>query len=155
MPYEIQNHLTIDAPPEIVWEVITDLTSYREWNSFVPEASSTFEIGSPFAMKVQLFESFAQSQRETVFEFEPGRRFRYGVAGGRFSPVRSSRTHSVEACDGGRTSYCSDFEIAGWLSPLVRLLTGRLLQRGFDSMAAGLQTRAEALHAVRRELTKM
>jgi hypothetical protein len=150
MPFIIRHALEIHVPADVVWEVITDLPAYAEWNSFVPRAESTFVVGEPIEMRVHIFEGFAQRQRETVSEFIPGERFCYGVAGAPLGAVRSSRCHIVEPITPGRTRYRSNFELAGWLAPLTRFLVGRRIQRGFDAMATGLQARAEQLQQERQ-----
>lgn len=149
MTFKIDNILEIEAPIELVWEVLTDLSRYGEWNPFVPEASSTFEVGDPFTMKVQLFEMFAQPQTETIFEFEPGKRFRYGVPSMPLGAMASSRCHLVESLGPERTVYRSEFQLDGWLAPLIEGLLGGRMKKGFDTMADALKVRAEGLHGQR------
>ena len=40
----------IDAPASVVWEILTDLPRYGEWNPFCIKAESTLEIGAPIVM---------------------------------------------------------------------------------------------------------
>lgn len=152
MAFEIINELEIDAPASVVWEVIVDLASYGEWNPFVPEASSSFVVGEPIEMRVQMFDSFMQPQRETVLDYVEGERFRYGVAGMPLGAIRSSRLHVAQPLGNGRCAYRSHFELSGWLAPLVELLLGARMKRGFDSMADALEVRAEMLHRERNEV---
>jgi len=146
MAFQIKNAFEVEAPLDRVWEVITDLDRYGEWNPFVPEARSSLKPGESIEMKVRVFESFAQPQTELVTVFEPGQRFCYTMYPLPLGAMRSQRCHSVESLGPERTAYRSDFELAGWLSPLVAVPMGSRLQRGFDAMASALKERAEALH---------
>lgn len=142
--YVIEKIVEIDAPPARVWEVITDLQRYPEWNPFMRECHTTFKPGDPIDMKVQLF-ARPQPQQEIVQEYVEGKRFAYTmkpVPGGTLSSFRS---HEVEALPNGRTRYRSYFHLKGWLMPLVRGLLGARLEKGFAGMTQGIQQRAERL----------
>lgn len=45
MSKTITTHITIDAPVDAVWQTLTDLSSYREWNPFITTAAGTVGIG--------------------------------------------------------------------------------------------------------------
>lgn len=138
-------HLEIEAPAERVWEVITDLDRYPEWNPFVVACRSSLAVGAPIEMRVHVFRSFAQPQRETIFEHVPGRRLCYGVPMGSLGALASRRCHHLEP-RGAHTHYVSEFELRGWMAPVVRLLLGRRLAAGFAAMSAALKARAEAMN---------
>jgi hypothetical protein len=139
----VEHVLEIDAPPQRVWKVVCDLDRYPEWNPFVVACRSSLAVGDPIEMRVHVFRSFAQPQRETIFEHVPGRRLCYGVPGQALGALASRRCHELEPL-GARTRYVSHFELSGWLAPVVRLLLGRRLEAGFAAMSAALKARAEA-----------
>ena len=70
MPIVIDETVKIAAPPDRVWDVITDFPRYAEWNPFVVACESTLIVGDPIQMRVQLFEAFAQPQHEVIFEHQ-------------------------------------------------------------------------------------
>ena len=45
-PYALRTAITMDATPEQVWSVLTDLEAYDEWNPFIVSASGTVEAGA-------------------------------------------------------------------------------------------------------------
>ena len=45
----------IDAPAQIVWEVLVDFDRYSEWNPFCVEASGVLEVGEPLSMKLKSY----------------------------------------------------------------------------------------------------
>ena len=140
----IDHDLSVDAPPDRVWEVVTDLARYPEWNPFVIACASTLVVGDPISMRVRLFARWAQPQREQILEHERGRRLCYGLPPSRFGALVSRRSHEVFRA-ATRARYVSHFELGGWLSPLVSLLLGRRLRAGFSAMSAAIAARAEAL----------
>lgn len=144
MPIIIDATVEVNAPHDIVWDVITDFRRYSEWNPFVVECDSTLKIGDPIVMRVHVFEAFAQRQREIIFEHDPGRRFCYGVSG-MLGAIHSNRCHEVRSLDSASSEYRSHFELSGWLSPVVSGLLGRQLRRGFHAMTESIRTRSEQL----------
>jgi hypothetical protein len=144
MALVIDHDLSVDAPPDRVWEVVTDLARYPEWNPFVVACASTLVVGDPISMRVRLFARWAQPQREQILEHERGRRLCYGLPPSRFGALVSRRSHEVFST-ATRARYVSHFELGGWLSPLVSLLLGRRLRAGFSAMSAAIAARAEAL----------
>ncbi|MGH8447444.1 MAG: SRPBCC domain-containing protein [Solimonas sp.] len=143
MPFVIDKTVEINAPADVVWDVITDLAKYPEWNPFCVECVSTMKPGDPIDMKVKLMAK-PQAQREWVKEFVPGKRFAYSmkpVPGGTLSSFRS---HDVEAVDATRSRYHSHFHLQGWLKFVVLGLFRSKLEAGFAGMTAGIKRRAEA-----------
>jgi hypothetical protein len=147
--FVLDETIEIDAPSALVWEVLTDLPRYGEWNPFVVECQSTLREGDPIAMRVQIFDSFAQPQRETIFENEPGKRICYGLAPMPLGALASHRCHVLQPLSPERTRYSSQFRIQGWLVPVTRGLLGRRLERGFAAMTRAVGQRAELLREER------
>ena len=145
MPFVIEHVLSIHAPAERVWAVVSDLARYPEWNPFVVSCASTLVPGDPIAMRVRIFPLFAQPQREQILEHERGRWLCYGLRPSRLGALASRRSHEVTAEGASLTRYVSHFELSGWLAPLVRWLLGARLQAGFAAMSAALKARAETL----------
>jgi len=146
MAFVLQDSLEIDAPVEQVWDVITDLSLYPEWNPFVVAARSSLVVGDDISMRVRIFSGFTQAQRETVLQCVPRQRLCYGVVGVPGNMLRSHRCHELRAAGPARTEYRSNFELDGWLAPVVRSLLGGRLKRGFQAATHALGRRAEALH---------
>lgn len=145
MAFIIDCELEINAPLDTVWEVITDVKRYSEWNQFTVECKSTLKPGDPIDMKVMLF-SKPQAQTETIFTHVPKQSMSYGLDGGVLKAIMSNRIHTVKALGPNRTHYHSHFELSGWLMPLVRALMRSRLENGFRVMTAGIRDRAEKLH---------
>lgn len=149
MPFIIEKILEINAPADVVWDVITDVQRYPEWNPFTVKVETSFKPGEPIDMQVKLMAK-PQFQREWVTEFVPGKRFAYQMKPVPLNTLSSQRSHDVEAIGPGRTRYRSYFELKGWLHPVVVGLLGGKLEAGFAGMSEGIRKRAEELAAQRR-----
>jgi hypothetical protein len=141
----------IDAPTDLVWEVITDFASYGEWNKYIVSCESTLEEGSPMVFRAYLFPYFLTTLNETIYEHVPGRKLRYGLPMP-FGAVDGGRCHTISRMDSGKTHYECVYEITGWLSAVVGFVLGRQLERGFALMADCIKERASCL-AAQRELS--
>ena len=45
----------IDAPAQLVWDVLVDFDHYRDWNPFCVEASGVLAVGEPLTMKLKSY----------------------------------------------------------------------------------------------------
>jgi hypothetical protein len=43
---EVRTEIELKASPERVWQVFTDLASFRDWNPFIKEAEGELKVGS-------------------------------------------------------------------------------------------------------------
>ena len=146
--FVIEKVVEINAPATVVWEVITDLARYPEWNPFCVKCESTLKPGDPITMTVKLMAK-PQKQVETMLEYVEGRRFAYCMR-----PVpgllSSFRSHDVEALGPERTRYRSTFHLKQWFRVVVLAVLQKKLEAGFDGMTQGIQHRAESLWAARK-----
>ena len=147
--FVIDNVLDIDAPADVVWEVISDLPRYPEWNPFCLECRSTLKPGDPIDMTVKLMRK-PQQQREWMLEYVAGRRFAYQMKPAPLGALSSFRSHDVEATNAQRTRYRSYFHLKGWFKFVVMGLFRDKLEVGFAGMSQAIKDRAEALWAQRR-----
>jgi hypothetical protein len=145
----IEHDLEISAPAEVVWEVISDLPRYGEWNPFCIEVRSTLKPGDTIDMRVKLGKR-AQFQREFVTDYDAGRGFAYRMKPAPAGALSSRRAHQIRALDAQRCRYQSQFRLQGWLVPLVRGLLGARLQTGFSGMSHAVKQRAEQLWEQRK-----
>lgn len=139
----------VEAPAALVWHVVTDLDAYPRWNPFVVRCQSTLEPGTPITMRVHLYDRWALTQREEIFEHVPGERLCYGLRSSFLGALSSERCHLLRAESATRTRYESRFALSGRLAPVVAGLLGRRLERGFERMTSALVRRAEELAAIR------
>lgn len=144
MIFVIDRELEIEAPAHVVWNVISDLPAYGQWNPFVPECRSTLKLGDPIEMQVNL-RGARRRQVEWMTGIEEGRGFSYRMRPLPLGALSSARHHLIEPLDDQRCRYQSHFELRGWLMPLVRRLMESELDKGFSGMTQGIKRRSETL----------
>ncbi|MEU4341663.1 SRPBCC domain-containing protein [Nocardia sp. NPDC023852] len=144
MAFVIDLAVDINAPTELVWQVITDFPRYGEWNPFVSECHSSLVPGEPIDMLVHLSDS-PRKQREWIRSHTPGHELSYSMKPVPPGALHSLRSHTVTPLADNRTRYESHFELAGWLHPVVVALLGKKLRHGFAGMTDGIQKQAESL----------
>ncbi len=151
--YSIVHSREIDAPAELVWEVITDFKAYGEWNEYIVACESTLEVGSPIVLKARLLPFAVSTFREIIYKHLPGKTIHYGLPIP-LGAVNGVRSHTVTRLASGKTKYESVYEQTGWLSFFARLIVGKQLERGFATMTEGIERRALLLVKQRENESK-
>ena len=147
--------VTIDAPIDVVWDVMLDTASYGEWNTFVQKAEcpSPPTAGDPIVLHVRWANGRTTRSPERVSAVEPPVAGADGATTARLSYVyeglpaklglvRGTRHQRLRQAPGGPTSYDTVEEFSG---PLVRLAGPGRVAEGFRRHAEDLKRRAEAL----------
>ena len=150
MTFAICSSIEIDAPREAVWEVLHDVVRYPEWNPFTVSVLTTFELGSPVDMRVALLPPRKHQGRprtihqvEYVTDYLEGHRVSWGVAVGPSWFISADRVQELTDLGADRTRYFTSDVFTGFGVQLVRALTARYVQRGFDDVARALKARCE------------
>ena len=129
----------IAAPPERVWEILTDGGGYTSWDSGVEKVSGRIAPGEKITVVSKA--SPGRAFPVTVAEFTPSRRMTWkgGMPLGLFTGVR---TFTLTPDGDGHTRFTMREEYTG---PLLGLIWRSMpdLQPSFNQFANGLKHRAE------------
>ena len=132
----------IEAPIERVWDILVDVGRYGEWNPFTTRVKTDFEIGSPVDLYVTL-RPLKLKQPERVEAVDRPHLLAWGTKMGAGILLSARREQRLERLDERRCRYLTTGALTGLLTPLVMLLFGRLVRRGFNDMAWALKRHAE------------
>jgi uncharacterized protein YndB with AHSA1/START domain len=144
----VTTEVLIAAPPRRVFEIITDLDRYPEWNRFTPRislATGALRVGAEVDLDCQMTpEQLLRGEREVILELDPERLvFSMGTSRLRGRPgIVSERVQRCEPL-GADTRFVNAERFTGPLAPLVYLLYARKLKLAVDRYAADLKARAE------------
>ena len=135
--------VTIEATVETVWRVLTDFDRYGEWNPFTPHVKAELTMGARVDMRVTMG-AFRLKQTEIVCALEPPARLAWRTTIGARWLLHAVREQRLEVLDDATCRYSTSDEFKGLLMPLVILLTGGFVRRGFNAVGVALKRRAEA-----------
>lgn len=139
----LHTEIDIAAPPEVVWNVLTDLDSYADWNPFVTRAEGSVAVGARLLVHLAPPGGRPATFRPTVTVVEPDRTFewlgRLGVPG-IFDGRHRFDLHPL----GSGTRLVQSERFAGVAVPLLARSLDRTTRLGFEAMNRSLKQRAEA-----------
>ena len=135
--------VTIEAPVETVWQVLTDFDRYGDWNPFTPHVKADLAMGARVDMRVAMG-GYRLKQTEVICAVDPPTRLAWRTIIGARWLLRAVREQRLEALSDRTCRYTTSDEFKGVLMPLVILFTGGFVRRGFNAVALALKRRAEA-----------
>jgi len=143
MRYQLQSDIEIEAPPAVVWSVLTDLDGYADWNPFVVSSQGSVAVGEKLINRMQQPGGKVMTFRPKVTEVEPERVFEWLCRLG-FPGVFDGR-HRFEiqpTPTGSRLTQSEEF--SGVLVRFMKKSLDTKTMQGFEEMNTALKTRAEA-----------
>jgi hypothetical protein len=141
----IETAIDIMAPPDRVWDILTDFPAYPSWNPFIVSAYGTPTEGAWLEIHVQPPGKRALMFRPTVLVAEENRELRW--RGRLLMPGMFDGEHYFRIEDRSGTVHFVHGETFSGL--LVGLVRGTLnaTRNGIEAMNAALKERAERVTA--------
>lgn len=130
----------IAAPPDRVWEVLTDVEQWSQWTETVTSVVRLEEGPLRPGSRAKVNQPKVPETEYVVTELDPGRSFTWAAAG---PGVTTTARHDVEALPGGRSRVTLAVEQRGWLGSLMGRFYRGLTDRYLANEAAGLKARCE------------
>jgi hypothetical protein len=139
---ELRTEIEFDGTPREVWEVLTDLPSYAEWNPFIVKIDGEPRRGSKLEVRMEPQGERVMTFRPTVLEAEPGRELRWlghlGVPG----IFDGEHRWLIEEAGPGRVRFTQSERFGGILVPLLwKKLRDGGTAKGFRAMNEALARR--------------
>jgi hypothetical protein len=146
----IEHRVGVQAPAEVIWEVLSDLKSWEQWCALYPKASGEIRIGSVLDMTLALPGHAAREIKPTVMEWVPNEQLHWKLSmlGGLVKTIRYFEIESLaeESCIVSNGEY-----IGGLMGPRLGKRTARNIYRAFVDMNDALKARAESLWQARKD----
>jgi hypothetical protein len=144
MHHELHTEIDIDATPEVVWNVLTDLDSYPEWNPFITSSVGKPEVGEKLVNRMEPPGGMAITLKPHVTVVENGKSFEwFGKVG--FAGVFDGRHRfDLEASPSG-TKLIQSESLDGMLVRVLKKTVDTNTKAGFEAMNVALKARAESV----------
>lgn len=133
--------VTISAPAQTVWDVITDLESWPEMTASMSSLERVDDGPLVVGSRVRIKQPKLPAMEWTVTALVDGQRFVWESPG---LGVRTSAAHTLLEVP-GETTLRLEIEQHGMLSAPLGVLTARLTHRYLDWEIQGFKERAEQL----------
>jgi hypothetical protein len=134
----------IEAPAGTVFEVITDLPRYAEWNPWIVKAAGTPTEGATIQVR-SLVGGRIMKVDHRILRSKPDAEFRWCDLGWFTRLAYGERARWLEPRGEGKVAYRVELTITGPFSSLVKAVLGRSLAHGLKAETDALKVRAERL----------
>ena len=142
MSKRLSTHVDIEATPDRVWEVLTDLPAYPEWNPFIVRAEGVVEPGCRLTLTMQPVGARAMTLRPRLVEVATNRELRWwgkvGIPG-----LMDAEHVRLLLPQAGGTRLVHQETFRGVLVPLVAASLDRNTLPAFVAMNEALKERVE------------
>jgi hypothetical protein len=139
----IEHRIGIQAPAEVIWEIVRDLAHWADWNPTYPRAAGEIRIGGQLDVTAALPGQPQAEIKAVVLDWVPNEQLHWKTTakGGLVKTVRfiEIETLAETGCIVSNGEY-----IGGLMGGGVVRRIGRSAYRGFLAMNEALKTRAEA-----------
>jgi hypothetical protein len=154
MSGELKTSVDVDASPELVWEVLTDVPAYPQWAPVLTGAEGTFADGGEVSLSFPPGNPLLRrTVRARVVEVTPYRRLRFGLRLARLGiPGLLDTDHSMTIVerDGGVRLWL-EIRFRGLLLPVLSRSLNRNRAPAFGPVPENLKARIERLQATRSD----
>jgi hypothetical protein len=136
----MESSIEIDAPTERVWEVISQIEAYGDWNPFFVKGQGRLEAGREISLTMQPVGKSPMRFSPKVLEVVQGQRItwrgRLGIPG-----IFDGTHHlTVSRIDATHTRFEQEEDFSGILVPFAGFKPYR---QGWDLMNAALKAKSE------------
>lgn len=116
---EIRTEVVLEAPPESVWAVLTDLDAYAEWNPQTVRASGVVAAGERVELTVRPGGGRRRTMEAEVVDADAPTRLEWVASVGGRRVFEARHTFELEPLGDGRTRLHNCETLSGVLVPFV------------------------------------
>ena len=140
----IEHRIGIQAPAEVIWDILYDVEHWAEWNPLYVQAAGQIRIGSQLDLTMVIGDEPPMVIHPVVLEWVPNDQihWRLKMMGGLIS---TTRFLEIEELDTAACIFSNGEIFGGLMGPSVGKRMGRKIYRAFLAMDEALKERAEAV----------
>ncbi len=144
MHHELHTEVEIAAPIEVVWETLTDLAAYPNWNPFIVSAEGRADVGERLTNRMQPPGGRAITFKPTVTVVEAPVAFEWLGRLGLPGIFDGRHRCDLAPSENGGTLVTQSEQFDGILVRFMRTSLDTQTAAGFEAMNAALKVRVEA-----------
>ena len=99
--HEIEASIDIEAPPAVVWQVVSDFARYPEWNPFIRSLEGEVRVGERLRVRLEPPSGRGMTMRPTVLAYTPEHELRWLGRLGLPHIFDGEHRFTLEPIDGG------------------------------------------------------
>ena len=138
----LEDRVGVQAPPETIWQLVSNLEGWSAWNPLYVKASGTIRIGEILTLTEQLPGQQARIVQPRVLEWVPNEQLHW-----RLSRLKglATATHyiEIEKLNEGACIVSNGVLIGGMFGPSLMRGQARALRKGLHLMNEALKATAE------------
>lgn len=139
---QIRDEIEIDAPPQRVWEVLTDTSSFRSWNPTIRSLDGPLEPGERIRVTLALGGRLYRF-RPVVSVVRPPHELRWVLSQPVFGVFKVERAFELEALGTAGTHFRQSEVARGLFATPIMAAIGGQIAHGYAEMNRALKERAE------------
>jgi hypothetical protein len=151
MQRAVEYRIGVQAPAEILWEVISDFAAWGDWNPVHPRIQGDLRIGTPLNVEVVLGDDApAKTVEAVVQDWVPYEQLHWRTKRLR-GFVTAIRYLEIEKMGPANATFSNGELFVGALVRLVSRDERRRLRAAYTRMGEAVRERAEALWSQRQQ----
>ena len=149
MAVKLERRIGIQAPDEIVWELLSDIPRWSTWNPLYPRAEGEIRIGHRWDLDLALPGQAVRTINPVILDWAPFDHIHWRLDMMR-GWVRTVRFLEIEKMGDENVIFSNGEIFDGWMGPSAARRLRRPILDGFEALNAALKAKAEAIWAERK-----
>ncbi len=131
---EIRTQIQIKATPDKIWQVLTDIDKFPQWNPFIKSIKGTLAAGQKITVRMEPLGASGMTFNPKVLKLDTGKEFRW--LGHLIIPDIFDGEHIFEIIDNkdGTCLFIQRELFKGILVPFLKKMLDNNTKRGFELM---------------------
>ncbi len=138
--------LEIDAPPTTVWEIVSETSSYGEWNPYHQSVAGQLEVGQTLEIEIHKPNGNQLTIHPHVMKLEPNRELVWG--GGITGIFKGEHSFRIKPVADNKCQLIQEEWFRGLVVPFAELGS---IEEGYNAVNQAIKKRAESRYANRQK----
>ena len=143
MPIKIEHRVGIPVPPDILWEILSDIPRWPEWTTIYPAAKGVVGYGEKLKLTLALPNQKPVNIEPRILDWAPNEAIHWRLPLYGFG--RATRYLEIETLSQSGCIFSNGEILEGFATRWVQPATRRSMRAGFTALGEAMERRALAL----------